>query len=278
MSTRHRSLPGVIGRHAVLLATSAFALAPFIWMTSWSLKPPDEIFRGAFSLWPHHFYAVENYAKALTASPLLRFMCNGAFVCGCILVLQLLICAPCAYALAKLKFAGRELLFSLVLVALLLPHHVLALPLFVLCHRLGILNSYAALILPFIVSPFGIFLLRQFFKAAPDDIIYAARLDGVSELGIVWRIMIPMTWPAVTAFAILSAVTHWNDLFWPTIAVRSETLMPPAQGIVSFHNQEVGTEYGALMAGAVIVVAPLVLAFLFAQRRFIEGLTAGGVK
>jgi multiple sugar transport system permease protein len=278
VSMRRLSVVGTLGRHAVLLVTSTFALAPFIWMTSWSLKPPDEIFGGSFALFPHHLYAIQNYAKALTTAPLPRFMLNGVFVCTSIIVLQLLICAPCAYALAKLKFMGREGLFALVLVTLLLPHQVLALPLFVLCHRLGILNSYAALILPFIVSPFGIFLLRQFFKAVPDDIIHAARLDGVSELGIVWRIMMPMASPAVTAFAIFSAVAHWNDLFWPLIAVRSETLMLPSQGIVAFHNEEAGIEYGPLMAGAVLIVAPLVLAFLFAQRRFIEGLTMGGVK
>jgi multiple sugar transport system permease protein len=278
MSMHRLSFLGALGRHTVLLLMSAFALGPFVWMISWSLRPPDEIFGRSFSLWPHHFYAIENYARALTTAPLPRFLANGAFVCTAIITLQLLICAPCAYALAKLKFKGREVLFALVLVALLLPHHVLALPLFVLCHRLGILNSYAALIFPFIVSPFGIFLLRQFFKAIPDDIVHAARMDGVSEFGIVWRIMVPMALPAVVAFVIFSAVSHWNDLFWPLIAVRSEKLMPPAQGIVSFHNEEAGIEYGPLMAGAVIVVAPLILAFLFAQRRFIEGLTMEGVK
>jgi multiple sugar transport system permease protein len=247
-------------------------------MMSLSLKSPGEIFRASFSLWPAHFHAIENYTTALTTAPLPRFLLNGVFVCGSIILLQLLICAPCAYALAKLRFTGGSSLFALVLVALLIPHQVLALPVFVLCYKLGILNSYAALILPFIVSPFGIFLLRQFFKAVPDDIVHAARLDGVSELGIVWRIMVPMTLPAMIAFAIFSAVVHWNDLFWPLIAVRSETLMPPALGIVSFHNEEAGTEYGPLMAGAVIVVAPLIVAFLFAQRRFIEGLTMGGVK
>ena len=265
-------------RHLTLLATSIFALLPFIWMVSLSLKSPGEMFQSSLSLWPEQFSAVENYSKALTAAPLPRFMLNGVVVCGAILLLQLLISAPCAYALAKLRFAGREALFALVLVALLIPHQVLALPLFVLCYRLGILDTYAAMILPFAVSPFGIFLLRQFFKAIPDDIVHAARLDGMSELGIVWRIMVPMASPAVIAFAIFSTVSHWNDLFWPLIVTQSEHLMPPSQGIVSFHNADTGIDYGPLMAGAVLVVAPLIIAFLFAQRRFIEGLTAGGVK
>lgn len=278
MRTRRIGLVSAAGRHAVLLMTSLFALLPFIWMVVLSLRSPGEMFETGVSLLPHHLHAVENYTTALTAAPLPRFLLNGMFVCTAIIALQLLICVPCAYALAKLKFAGSSLLFTLVLVALMLPHQVLALPLFVLCYKLGILNRYAALILPFIVSPFGIFLLRQFFRAIPDDVVHAARLDGVSELGIAWRIMVPMTLPAVIAFVIFSAVTHWNDLFWPLIAVRSEALMPPAQGIISFRNDEAGTDYGPLMAGAVLVVAPLVLAFLFAQRRFIEGLTMGSVK
>ena len=266
------------GRHAILVLTSIFALLPFIWMISLSLKSPGEMFQSAFSLWPEHFTAVENYAQAFTSAPLLRFLLNGVFVCVAILVVQLAICAPCAYALAKLRFRGSEGFFALVLVALFIPHQVLALPLFILCYKLGILNRYAALVLPFIVSPFGIFLLRQFFKAIPDDIVHAARLDGVSEFGIVWRIMMPMSMPAVTAFAIFSAVSHWNDLFWPMIVITSERFMPPSQGIVAFHNGELGIQYGPLMAGAVMIVAPLLCAFLFAQRKFIAGLTLGGVK
>ena len=277
MSAR-MGLATATGRHAGLLLTSLFALLPFIWMIIVSVRSAGDMFGGGFTLLPHHFQAVKNYATALTAAPLPRFLLNGVFVCTAIITLQLLICVPCAYALAKVKFAGSSILFTLVLVALMLPHQVLALPLFVMCYKLGILNRYAALILPFIVSPFGIFLLRQFFKAVPDDVVHAARLDGMSELGIAWRIMVPMTLPAVIAFVIFSTVTHWNDLFWPLIAVRSEALMPPAQGIVSFRNDEAATDYGPLMAAAVLVVAPLVLAFLFAQRRFIEGLTIGSVK
>lgn len=277
MSPHRSSAARALGRHSILAFTAIFALLPFIWMVSLSLKSPGEIFQHSLSLWPQQFSAIENYSKALTAAPLPRFMLNGAFVCGAILLLQLAICAPCAYALAKWRFRGRDGLFAFVIVALLIPHQVLALPMFVLCYQLGILNTYAAMILPFAVSPFGIFLLRQFFKSVPDDIVHAARLDGVSELGIVWRIMVPMASPAVIAFAIFSAVKHWNDLFWPLIAVQSEALMPPAQGIVAFHSAETGIDYGPLMAGAVLIVAPLIIAFLFAQRRFIEGLT-GGVK
>lgn len=272
------SLSAAILRHAILLVTGSLILVPFVWMTSLSIKPPGEIFRASFSFWPNHFYGVENYTKTLTEAPLARYMGNGVIVCTAILSLQILVCAPCAYALAKLRFPGRDLLFGLVLVGLLLPHQVLSLPLFILGYQLGILNSYAALIFPYIVSPFGIFLFRQFFKTIPDDVVHAARLDGLSELAIVWMIMVPMALPAVIAFSIFSVVSHWNDLFWPLIAVHDQSLMPPPLGIMAFKNEEAGNDYGPLMAASTLVILPLVVAFLAAQRWFVEGLTGGAVK
>ncbi|OLP62675.1 sugar ABC transporter permease [Xaviernesmea oryzae] len=276
-STTRLSAPGLL-RHAVLLATAALVLIPFVWMVSLSIKPPGEIFRTGFSFWPHQFYGFENYAKAMTEAPLPRYMLNGVIVCTLIVLLQILVCAPAAYALAKLDFPGRGLLFGMVLVALILPHEVLALPLFVLGYKLGILNTYAALIFPYVVSPFGIFLFRQFFKTIPDDVVHAARLDGLNELAIVWKVMLPMAVPAIIAFAIFSVVSHWNSLFWPLIAVRDQALMPPPLGIMAFRNEEAGNDYGPLMAAATIVVAPLVIAFLAAQTWFVEGMTGGAVK
>lgn len=270
--------PGAIARHVILLMTAAIVSVPFVWMVSLSVKSPGEIFRGSFSILPQHWSVIENYGQALTASPLPKFMLNGVGVCLAILVLQILVCAPAAYALAKLEFKGRDLLFGLVLVGLLIPHQVLALPQFIMGYQLGILNTYAALIFPFIVSPFGIFLMRQFFKTIPDDVVHAARLDGLSEFAIVWRVMVPMALPAIIAFSIFSVVSHWNDLFWPLIAVRSEEMMPPPLGIMTFKNEEAGSDYGPLMAASTLVVAPLVIAFLAAQRWFVEGLTGGAIK
>lgn len=278
MSTPRFGLPEVVFRHAALLITGAFILIPFVWMISLSIKPPGEIFRASFTFWPEQFYGIENYTQAVTKAPLLRYMLNGVFVCATILTLQILICAPAAYALAKLDFPGRKMFFALVLIALLLPPEVLALPLFILGYKAGILNTYAALVFPFVVSPFGIFLFRQFFKSIPYDVVHAARLDGLSELSIVWKIMVPMALPAIVAFSIFSVVSHWNSLFWPLIAVRSEQLLPPPVGIMAFRNEEAGSDYGPLMAASTLVVAPLIIAFVSAQRWFVEGLTGGAVK
>jgi multiple sugar transport system permease protein len=273
-----RRSTGRVARHAILVLTAAFALLPFVWMVSLSLKPPEEIFQAGFQLWPTAFHGVENYRVALTAAPMFRFLLNGLLVCAAIFALQLLVCIPCAYALAKLRFDGRDTLFSAVLVGLLLPPQALAIPHFVLLHVFGLLDTYAALILPWVISTFGIFLLRQFFRSIPDEIIHAARLDGLGEFEIIWRIMIPMTAPALAAFGIFSVVAHWNDLFWPLIAVRSAEISTPALGILLFRDDEAGQFLGPLMAGAVIIVAPLLVAFLIAQRRFIDGLAVTTMK
>lgn len=275
---RYRRFAGQAVRHAVLMLTAAFALLPFVWMVSLSLKPAEEIFQADFHLWPATFHGVQNYRAALTAAPMFRFLLNGLLVCAAIFALQLLVCVPCAYALAKLRFHGRDTLFSAVLVALLLPAQALAIPHFVLLHVFGLLDTYAALILPWAISTFGIFLLRQFFRSIPDEIIHAARLDGLGEFEIIWRIMIPMTVPALAAFGIFSVLAHWNDLFWPLIVVRSAEISTPALGILLFRDDEAGQFLGPLMAGAVIIVAPLLLAFLIAQRRFIDGLAVTTLK
>lgn len=271
------SAPALL-KHGVLLVTGGLVLVPFVWMLSLSAKSPQDIFSRRWTLWPRDLSIVDNYETALTATPLARYMANGLIVCGSILLLQIIVCAPCAYALAKLRFPGRDLAFGGVLVALLLPHQVLSLPLFILANRLGILDSYLGLIFPYMVSPFGIFLFRQFFKSIPDDLIHAARLDGLSDFTIVWRIVMPIALPALLAFSIFSVVSHWNDLFWPLTAVRDQSLMPPSLGVLAFRNEETGSAYGPLMAAATIVVTPLLLAFLAAQRFFIEGLAAGAVK
>ena len=138
---------------------------------------------------------------------------------GSILVLQVLICAPAAYALAKLRFPGRPVLFALVLMDLCIPIQVPSLPLYMALAEVGMLNTYFSMMMPFFLSVFAIFLFRQFFKSYPDEIIQAARLDGVGEFEIVWRIVVPSAWPAIAAFSVFSIVAHWNDLYWPLIVI-----------------------------------------------------------
>ena len=265
-------------RHLLLLLGSVVMLAPFVLMVATSLKPKDEIFAPAFHLLPQRLGAAENYHEALTQVPLLHYLLNGVIVTAAIFALQVLVNVPAAYALAKLRFRGRTTLFGAVLVCLLIPYQAIAVPIYILFYWLGLLNTYAALILPFTISVFGIFLMRQFFLGVPDDLIDAARIDGMSEYGIVWSVMAPAAIPAIVAFGIFSVVAHWNDYFWPLIAVGEHSLYTPPLGIAHLKLNGEGTAYGPLMAAATIVIAPLVLAFLLAQRRFVEGITFTGLK
>jgi len=273
-----RSLLADSPRLALLGALGLLLLMPYIWMVSASLKPLDELFRASLNLWPERFHAIENYSKVFNQIPVFQYLWNGVVVCAGILFFQLLFAVPAGYALAKLRFPGRDFVFGLVMLGLLVPPHVPALPLYVAFSQAGLLNTYAALILPFTISVFAIFLFRQFFKALPDDLVHAARLDGMGEIEIVWRVILPNAWPAATAFAIFSVVAHWNDLFWPLIVIEGQARATPALGVLYFRSDEAGDDFASLMAAAVIMTLPLVLAFLLAQRRFVEGIATTGLK
>jgi multiple sugar transport system permease protein len=265
-------------RFAVLLAGAGAMLLPYLWMISTSLKPQAEVFSSGLALWPTTWAATENYGKAFTRIPMLRILGNGALVCALIVAFQVVFALPCAYALAKLRFPGRDAVFALVMLGLLVPIHAISIPLYAAFSASGLLNTMAVLVLPFLLSVFAIFLFRQVIAAFPDDLIQAARMDGMGEWSIVWRVILPNAWPAATAFAIFSVVAHWNDLYWPLIAISKTELATPPLGLLFFRAAEVGDDYGALMAATVVVTAPLVLLFLFAQRHFIEGITMTGLK
>ena len=264
--------------HAILLTGVFVTLFPFYWMILTSVRPAQEVFSAGFTWLPQTFVGLDNFAAALAQAPLLRFMLNGVIICSGILVVQLLTAIPCAYALAKFEFRGRELLFALTLFALCVPIQVPALPLYVALAYTGTLDSYFALMVPFFLSVFAIFLFRQVFKSFPDEIIQAARLDGLSEMAILWQIVVPSAGPAIAAFAVFSVTAHWNDLYWPLIVVTSKELAPPPLGMMYFADNETGANFGALMAAATLLTAPLMIAFLFAQRHFIRGVTMTGVK
>ncbi|KFG67886.1 carbohydrate ABC transporter permease [Microvirga sp. BSC39] len=265
-------------RLAILSVGALVFLAPYVWMLSTAMKPREEIFSSSLTLIPERLAVVENFSKAFTRVPMLQLLMNGVIVCTIILVVQVLVALPCAYALAKLRFPGARTLIAAIMLGLLVPIHATALPIYVALSGAGVLNTYFALAAPFMISVFAIFLFLQFFRAMPDDLINAARLDGMSELGIVLRVIVPNAWPAITAFSIFSVVAHWNDLFWPQIVVTETAMAPPPLGLIFFRAAEAGDDYGALMAATVVVTVPLLAAFLLAQRRFIEGITLTGLK
>ncbi|QUS36222.1 carbohydrate ABC transporter permease [Falsirhodobacter algicola] len=264
--------------HAVLGLGAAIMLLPFYWMVLTSLRAPSEIFD--ISLWPipKAFHGDANYHQAATSVPMARFMLNGVIVCAGILIVQVLTAVPAAYALAKLRFPGRRLLMMLVIGALCVPMQALALPLFVGLAKAGLLNTYFAQMVPFFLSVFAIFLFHQSFRSYPDEIIEAARMDGFTEMEICWRLVLRGSLPSLAAFAVFSVVAHWNDLYWPMIVVSDTALAPPPLGMLFFSDAETGANYGALMAGATLITAPMLVCFLLARRSFIAGITMTGVK
>ncbi|WP_043622612.1 carbohydrate ABC transporter permease [Ensifer sp. ZNC0028] len=277
MTTNAPSVARIV-RLAVLSLGSLLFLAPYIFMVSTAGKAQSEIFSSSLSLIPQQWSYVENFSKALSRVSMSTLLFNGVIVCALIFVIQIVVAIPCAYAMAKLKFRAARTMMVLVMLGLLVPIHATALPIYVAFDRLSVLNSYTALVAPFSISVFAIFLFLQFFRAMPDDLIHAARLDGMSEAGIVARVIVPNAWPAITAFAIFSVVAHWNDLFWPLIVVTNQDYATPPLGLLYFRAAEAGDDYGALMAATLIITLPLVTAFLLAQKRFVEGITMTGLK
>jgi multiple sugar transport system permease protein len=264
--------------HAVLLLGAAIMLMPFVWMFFTAIKAPSEIFEASVWPWPRTWYGWGHFQEVLKTAPMGQFMWNGLVVCTGILTVQLLVAIPAAYALAKLPFKGSEGLMMGILVALSVPIQVTALPLYMGLSLAGALNTYFAQMMPFFLSMFAIFLLRQHFKSFPDEIIHAARIDGMTEWEILWRLVVPSARPAMAAFAVFSVVAHWNDLYWPMVVITTTDLAPPPLGMLLFANAESGANYGALMAGASLITLPMVIAFLLARKQFIQGITMTGFR
>lgn len=260
-------------KHLVLSFLAFVFSLPFIWMILTSLKPADEIFSNEFSIFPKQLAFIENYTAAFSEVNLLGYLYNGFIVVLLIFIFQILTSIPAAYAIAKLKFTGKKIFFALILFSLLIPQFVFAIPVYFELYLVDALDTYASLIYPWTLSVFSIFLIRQFFKSVPDDLMYAARIDGMSELTIAFKIMLPTAIPAIIACAIVSVTTHWNDYFWPLIAISNDELFTPPLGVTFFKDDSAGTDYGPLMAAATVIVAPLVIAFLISQEKFIKGLS-----
>lgn len=298
-ATMLRFSTGEALKHAVLILGALIVIVPFYVMLSASMKSPAEILSNAGGVFGSQERFVDafcvkaggapedclvrpvvyNYKTAFERAPLLRYLLNGVIVTVSIFVIQVLVALPCAYALAKLRWWGRDVVFNLVLFCLLIPVHAIALPLYIMLAKVGLTNTYAALIVPWTISVFGIFLMRQFFMTVPDDLLDAARMDGMSEFAIIWNVMLPVAVPALLAFAIFSVVAHWNDYFWPRIVITGDrSLFTPPLGLREFKGDLDGNEYGPMMALATVIVTPLIVAFLLAQRRFIEGITLTGMK
>lgn len=261
-----------------LLVTIAvvWSALPFYWMLRTSVAPAGEVFFDGISPLPTGVTA-DNYLRAWTTARLGSAMATGTVVVVAILALQLLTCVPAAYAFAKLRFRGRNLVYGLVLAALLVPVQATAVPTFLVLSRLELVNTLPSLILPFATSAFGIFLIRQFIVTIPDSLLEAARMDGLSQLRILLTIVVPVCRPAILTFALFSVFVHWNDYLWPLLVARDPHLHTPPLALAVFNSTDLQPDYGAYTAAAAVVTMPILVLFLFARRRFVAGLSGGEI-
>ncbi len=258
-----------LGLGLVILLGATMVL-PFLYMITTSLMDQFEVLRTPPALFPVH-PQFGNYAAALTALPFWRFFLNSAFVSLCVVAGQLITSATAAYAFARLRFPGRDRVFLLFLSALMVPAVVLLLPRFLIVSALGWVDSYAGLISTELVTVWGIFLLRQFFLTLPRDLEDAARLDGAGEWQVFWKVVLPLSRPALAAVAVFGFVDQWKSFLWPLVVTRSVSRQVVEVGIASFHGMY-GSNWPFQMAAAVTAVLPLAILFILAQRYFVQGI------
>ncbi|PLR97530.1 carbohydrate ABC transporter permease [Bacillus sp. T33-2] len=254
----------------ILLSGSILILLPLWWMISTSLKTPQEIAQYPPTFFPKEFN-FSNYIEAWQTAPFTRWTLNTLFISVCATVGSVLVNALVAYAFAKIKFKGRNVLFVIVLATMLIPGFVTMVPQYILYSKLGWLNTFLPLIVPtFLGSAFYIFLLRQFMMGIPNELLEAARLDGANHLQIWWHIMLPLTKPALITVAILAFNGAWNDLLGPLLYINDEALYTLQIGLQTFKGT-VQTQWHYLMSMSVTVLLPVMLIFFFFQKYFIEG-------
>ncbi|GIV09954.1 MAG: sugar ABC transporter permease [Fimbriimonadales bacterium] len=273
---RRRWLYALAG-HGVILLLVALFMAPILWMLSTSLKPDSELFTEEIRWIPQRI-AWENYQQALTTFPFWLYLRNTLIIAVLTAVGTVLSCLPPAYAFARMRWRGRNFWFWVMLSTLMLPPQVTLLPVFLLFRWLGWVDTFLPLIVPaFLGNAFLIFMLRQFFITLPQELIDAAKLDGCSEWMILWRLVAPISKPAVATVALFSFVWAWTDFMGPLIYLNDSSKFTLAVGLQYFLGRH-GEQWNLLMAAATVVTAPLVALFLITQRAYVRGITLTGLK
>jgi len=262
--------------YALLSLGTAFALLPMAWMVAASLMQPGEANSFPPRLLPRE-PTLEHYRALFTRLNLGRFFLNSLLVAGAVTSVSLVINSLAGYAFAKLRFRGRDRVFRLLTLGLVIPVQVAMLPLFLLMRELGFINTYWGAIIPGLASIFGIFLIRQYTMALPDDLLDAARMDGAGELRIYWSIVVPVIRPILATLAIWTFLATWNDFMWPLIVFSDESMFTLPVALANLAGERV-QDTELMMAGSVLTVLPVMLVFLFLQRYYVEGITLGSVK
>ncbi|WP_129337909.1 carbohydrate ABC transporter permease [Cellulomonas endophytica] len=262
--------------YVLLTALSALLLVPFAWMVSSSLKTNDQVFTVPVQWVPRELHW-ENFVDIWTRVPMLTYLRNTTFLATVITVLQLFTGSFAAYGFSKIRFPGRDGLFLAYIATIAVPWQAYMIPQYILMQKAGLVNTFTALILLQAFSAFGVFLMRQYYMSVPDELVEAARIDGLSEFGIYRRIMLPLSVPALASLGLLTFVNTWNDFMGPFIYLTSNDLWTVQLGLRQFVGQ-FDAEYAMIMTGSVLSVLPILVVFLLGQRYFIQGIATSGLK
>ncbi|MDQ6637886.1 MAG: carbohydrate ABC transporter permease [Candidatus Dormibacteraeota bacterium] len=250
---------------------------PFVWMVAGAFKTAPELHRIVPTFLPAE-PTLDNFNTLFQKLNFPLYFLNSAVVAFFVVGANLLFCSMLGYALTKLHFPGRDKIFLLVMATLMVPSTVTLVPLFVLMSAIGLVNTYAGLILPFAAGPFGVFLMRQFIGSIPDDLIEAARIDGASELRIFRSVVMPLCGTPLATLGIFTFLASWNNFLWPLVVSTSERMYTLPVGVATFSIGQHSSDYGTLMAGSVLLVAPVLIVFLLLQRYFTQGIAMTGIK
>ncbi len=266
-----------IGTYIILSAIAVATLFPLFWLLSTALKSQSEnIFQSPPQLLPSQ-PTLENFVNVWQSNPFGQYLFNSTFVAVLTVGLNLLFCALAAYPLARLSFAGRDWIFIAIISTIMIPFQIVMIPLYILTVQLGLRNTYLGMIFPSLASAFGIFLLRQAFISVPKEMEEAARMDGCSELGIWWYVMLPAVRPALVTLAIFVFIGSWSDFLWPLIVIQDESLYTLPLGVAKLAGT-FSLDWRLVAAGSVISIVPVMLLFLFLQRYIVPTETGSGVK
>jgi multiple sugar transport system permease protein len=263
--------------YAILIVGLVAMVTPFVWMLLGSFKTDAELRRSP-PTWLPEDASLDNYNELFDRLDFPQFFFNSTIVAVVVTLGNLLFCSMVGYALAKIEFPGRRVLFVLVMATLMIPGMVTFVPLFVLVSNIGLVNTYPGLILPYLAGPFGVFLMRQFIAGLPDELIDAARVDGAGELRIFRSVIMPLCGPALATLGILTFLASWNNFLWPLVVATSEDKYTLPVALALYSVGQNSTEYGLLMAGAVVVVVPVIILFVALQRHFVQGIAMTGIK
>ena len=261
----------------ISLAVFLIFFFPFFWMLITSVKSLGEIMIFPPTLIPETIH-LENYVRAFNSMAFLKYLGNSCIVTFSVLVLQMITVVPAAYAFSQYKFKGRNILFALTLVTMMIPSQLVFLPVFILFSKLGLINTYASLILPFATSAFGIFMLRQTFNQMPKELVEAAKMDKASEWKIIYKLFLPMAKPTLVTMALLTFIVTWNDYFWPLVMTTNDMVRTLPVGVASLRNLETGINYDVLMASNIMLTLPIIAVYFVAHKQIIKAFTYLGDK